>query len=220
MNTAVYKILAHDMCKTIKQEAEITMQSYPLAKVEYNVLEVMGNIPRHLLMPEDSTESAYQNSAAGIGFGQSISQPYIVALMTSLLRPKPSDKVLEIGTGSGYQAAILSKLVAKVYTIEIIPELHNQAKINLMRLGLNNIYCECNDGKDGLLEFAPYDGIIVTAAASELPLELIRQLKTHARLIIPLVEHTGGQNLYIITKLSDTACKKECVLPVRFVTLT
>lgn len=219
MNTPAFNLLALEMCEQIKQEADMTLKSYPAAIIDYDILRVINSIPRHMFIPATNVEDAYFNDPTPIGYGQTISQPYIVALMTSLLNLRSADTVLEIGTGSGYQAAILSRIAKRVYTTEIIPELCKQAKKTLDKLHINNVHCECKDGKQGLPDFSPYDGIMLTASAKELPIEIIRQLKTNAKLVTPLDEPTGEQNLYVFTKLDDGACSKEFILPVRFVPL-
>jgi len=184
------------------------------------VLDVMGRIPRHLFVPEDKQPSAYEDRPLPIGYGQTISQPYIVALMTDLLSVDESDVVLEIGTGSGYQAAVLSPLVKHVYTIEIVPALAVAAEERLKRLGFDNITLRQGDGYYGWQEYAPFDGIIVTAAASHIPPPLIRQLAPSGRMIIPVGGPFFVQQLMMIEKHLDGTVTSRHLLPVQFVPLT
>lgn len=181
---------------------------------EPRVLEVMHRVKRHLFVPLEERAAAYDDRPLPIGYGQTISQPYIVAFMTEAARLTPGDRVLEIGTGSGYQAAVLAELVREVYTIEIVKPLADRARSLLERLGYENIKVKWGDGYQGWKEYAPFDAIIVTAAPEAVPEELIRQLKTGGRMIIPI----GGfyQELYRMTK-TEQGIHKEALLPVRFV---
>lgn len=182
------------------------------------VLKAMAEVPRHEFVPQPLREYAYSDSALPIGFGQTISQPYIVAFMTERLEPKPSDKVLEIGTGSGYQAAVLSKLVAEVYTIEIVEPLGQRAKADLQRLGFGNVRVRIGDGYRGWPEAAPFDAIILTSAVSDVPQPLIGQLKEGGRMIAPLGP-SYYQDLYLLKKQGGKL-ERQAVLPVRFVPMT
>jgi protein-L-isoaspartate(D-aspartate) O-methyltransferase len=181
------------------------------------VLEAMRRVPRHLFVPEAHRGKAYQDHPLPIGQGQTISQPYIVAVMTELLDPQPGDRVLEIGTGSGYQAAVLSRLVAKVYTIEIIPELAEGARIALAAEGHENVEVITGDGYRGLPDRAPFDGIVVTAAPEKVPEPLIEQLAEGGRLVIPV----GGwsQDLRVLER-TEEGIRTRTIFPVRFVPLT
>jgi len=181
------------------------------------VLKAMREVPRHVFVPQEYQRQAYQDSPLPIGHGQTISQPYIVAFMTQLLDPKPGDRVLEIGTGSGYQAAILSPLVKEVYTIEIIEELAETAKKALETHDFDNVHVRAGDGYKGWPEKAPFDSIIVTAAPDDIPQPLIDQLKEGGRMIIPV--GVGVQELVLLTK-EDGKIEKQAVLPVRFVPMT
>lgn len=181
------------------------------------VLKVMERVPRHLFVSEEMRPDAYEDHPLPIGFGQTISQPYIVALMTSLLDLKGSEKILEIGTGCGYQAAILANLAAEVHTIERIKNLADSAGINLASLALTNIHIHVGDGSLGWPEAAPYDGILVTAASPAVPANLIEQLKTGGKLVIPVGER-WRQILELWIKTSQGIEKKE-ILPVVFVPL-
>lgn len=179
------------------------------------VLAVLTKVKRHLFLPENMRSFAYQDSALPIGKNQTISQPYIVGLMTELARIKPQDKILEIGTGSGYQAAVLAELSRAVYSMEIIKELADEARERLLKFGYENIQVKHGDGYGGWPEAAPFDAIIVTAAAPEIPEKLIKQLKTGGRMVIPLGDVI--QELYVITKNADGGIEQELIIPVRFV---
>jgi len=182
------------------------------------VLEAMAAVPRHEFVPEPWRKSAYEDRPLPIGHGQTISQPYVVAFMTEKLAPKSTDRVLEIGTGSGYQAAVLAKLVAEVDTIEIVEPLARQAEADLQRLGFKNVRVRAGDGYKGWPERAPFDAIIVTCAPDHIPEPLVAQLKEGGRMIIP-VGPNGDQQLYLLKK-RDGKVERDSVLPVRFVPMT
>jgi protein-L-isoaspartate(D-aspartate) O-methyltransferase len=182
------------------------------------VLEVMGKVPRHEFVPNDLRGEAYADHPLPIGYGQTISQPYIVAFMTEQLDPKPGDRVLEIGTGSGYQAAVLAALTKDVYTIEIVEPLARRAQTDLSRLGITNVHVRAGDGYKGWPEAAPFDSIIVTCAPEEVPKPLVTQLKEGGRMIIP-VGPLYAQNLYLLRK-QNGQIRQEAVLAVRFVPMT
>jgi protein-L-isoaspartate(D-aspartate) O-methyltransferase len=184
------------------------------------VMAALGSVPREEFVPTAYRHRAYDNTPLPIAAGQTISQPLIVALMTELLDPQPDDVVLEVGTGSGYQAAVLSSLVARVYSIEIVEELARSADAVLHELGYNNVVVRAGDGYAGWPEHAPFDGIIVTAAAEELPPPLLQQLKPGGKLIIPVGETHGYQELLLIEVDSNGEIDRQSVLPVRFVPLT
>ena len=184
------------------------------------VMAALGKVPRHRLVPPDQVAYASENRPLPIGHGQTISQPYIVALMTDLLDPKPGDAVLEIGTGSGYQAAVLAELVAKVYTIEIVEPVGKRAVEALAALGYRNIETRIGDGYNGWPERAPFDGILVTAAAPYVPKPLVDQLKPGGRLVIPVGGQWQVQDLQVIEKKPDGATVTRRTIPVRFVPLT
>lgn len=183
------------------------------------VLQAMRHVPRHLFVPEELLLAAYTDMPLPIGYGQTISQPYIVALMTSLIDPKADDHVLEIGTGSGYQAAILSQLAGKVFSVERIPQLFAQADERLKQLGIDNIELRAGDGHNGWPEHAPYDSIIVTAAAAEIPAALIEQLKPGGKLVIPVRTSESSQSLRLVKKDQVGNIWDESILPVTFVPL-
>lgn len=181
------------------------------------VIEVMKKVPRHLFVPEDIIDEAYDDRALPIGYGQTISQPYIVALMTELLELKGDEKVLEIGTGSGYQAAILAELVKEVYTIERIEPLAEQAKKRFERLGYKNIKLYIKDGTEGLSEEAPFDRIIITAATPDIPQPLVDQLKEEGIIVAPVGERYSQQMLKAIKKAGKL--ERHYLIPVAFVPL-
>jgi len=182
------------------------------------VLNAMGKVPRHEFVPERLRYRAYQDCPLPIGYDQTISQPYVVAFMTEQLEPKPTDHVLEIGTGSGYQAAVLAELVARVYTVEIIEDLARRAAADLKRLGYTNVSVRAGDGYKGWPEAAPFDAIIVTCAPEKVPPPLIKQLKHGGRMIIP-VGPAWDQELVLLRKQGDRL-EQHAVLPVRFVPMT
>ncbi len=182
-----------------------------------DVLRVMRQTPRHLFIPERLRSQAYEDHPVPIGYGQTISQPYIVALMTELLEPHKDAKVLEIGTGSGYQAAVLAPLVRHVYTIEIVRELAESAAALLKRLGYDNVTVRWGDGYQGWPEEAPFDRIIVTAAPPEVPKALLDQLKPGGKLVAPVGSSIFGQDLIVIDKTRDGKIRRRSVLPVVFV---
>jgi protein-L-isoaspartate(D-aspartate) O-methyltransferase len=181
------------------------------------VLQAMRDVPRHRFVPAEQRELAYLDRPLPIGFGQTISQPYIVAAMTELLQPKPTDRVLEIGTGSGYQAAVISRLVAKVYTIEIVPELAERAAKTLAELGYANVAVTAGDGYRGIPGEAPFDGILVTAAPEAIPPPLLEQLAIGGRMVIPVGDFF--QELTLVEK-TQHGVRKRSVFPVRFVPMT
>jgi len=183
------------------------------------VLAAMRSVPRHEFCPPRVRRQAYADHPLPIGEGQTISQPYIVALMTELLEPKPDHKVLEIGTGSGYQAAVLAGLVKTVYTIEIVPALAKRAERDLARLDYTNVKVLCGDGFKGWPEHAPFDGIIVTCAPEQVPKPLLEQLKLGGRLVIPVGPQWEGQWLKVLTKKAQGLESRQ-VIPVRFVPMT
>lgn len=184
---------------------------------EARLVAAFESVPRHLFVPPDYRHLAYADGPLPIGWGQTISQPYIVALMTSLLELRGGERVLEVGTGSGYQAAILSHLAAEVHTMEWVPELGVGAEKMLEGLGLNNVYCHIGDGSLGWPDAAPYDGILVAAAAPDIPQPLLDQLKENAHLVIP-VGGSGYQMMQVWTKRGDHPDCRE-VTPVAFVPL-
>jgi len=202
--------------------ADVRDTSFYLGRDKLNprVLTALGSVPRHKFVPRAQRYRAYRNQPLPIGYSQTISQPYIVAIMTDLLEPAPDHRVLEVGTGSGYQAAVLAKLVKQVYSIEIIEPLGHEAKQRLQALGYSNVTTRVGDGYYGWLEQGPFDSIIVTAAASHVPPPLIAQLKPGGRMMIPVGSRFMTQQLVLITKNTDGSLITRQLLPVRFVPLT
>ena len=193
---------------------------YAPAAISPAVIAAMDRVERHEFVPEALRALAYEDRPLPIGYGQTISQPYIVALMTDLLEPAAGDRVLEIGTGSGYQAAVLAELGLEVYSIEIVPELGDEAAARLDRLGYDKVATRVGDGYDGWPERALFDGLVVTAAAGHVPPPLIEQLKPGGRMVIPVGEPFRVQRLVLITKAADGSLRSRQLLPVRFVPLT
>lgn len=190
------------------------------ARLAREALELLAKVPRHAFVPAAQRRAAYENRPLGIGYGQTISQPYIVALMTSLARPRPGHKVLEIGTGSGYQAAVLAESGAQVYSIEIIEPLGRTAAARLRALGYRNVRTRIADGYYGWKEDAPFDAIVVTAAASAVPPPLIAQLRPGGRMVIPVGSGFLTQTLMLVEKQADGRVRTRQLMPVRFVPLT
>jgi protein-L-isoaspartate(D-aspartate) O-methyltransferase len=189
-------------------------------RISSSVLDVMGEVPRHLFVPDDVKNQAYADMPLPIGYGQTISQPFIVALMTHLIRITPDSQVLEIGTGSGYQAAVLSRLVKGVCTIEIIPALGEAAARRLADLGYNNVRTRIGDGYFGWPECGPFDGVLVTAATGHVPPPLVEQLRPGGRIVIPVGGAFGPQFLTLVEKAADGKITTRQILPVFFVPLT
>jgi len=188
-------------------------------RITPGVLEAMGIVPRHEFVPEGVRRQAYADRPLPIGYGQTISQPFIVALMTDLLQVEPNNVVLEIGTGSGYQAAVLARLAREVHTIEIVPALADAAAQRLQRLGYVNVATRLGDGYYGWQEAAPFDGIIVTAAASQIPPPLIQQLKPGGRMVIPVGAPFALQYLVLVEVDGERKVRTRQLLPVQFVPL-
>lgn len=208
------------LVEQISQDVSDTRAYIGKSTLDDRVMQVMGLVGRHRFVPANLQSQAYENRPLPIGYGQTISQPYIVALMTDLLDPEPGDVVLEIGTGSGYQAAVLSRLVSKVYSIEIIPELAESASARLQRLGFTNVEVKNADGYFGWQEHAPFDAIIVTAASSHIPPPLVAQLKPGGVMIIPVGPAFQVQQLSLLRKTTAGEIHSQQVLPVRFVPFT
>jgi protein-L-isoaspartate(D-aspartate) O-methyltransferase len=200
----------------IRLTAEMTQKE----SLDPRVLEAINTVPRHAFVPEHLQDEAYDNRPLPIGYGQTISQPYIVALMTDLLQPEPGHKVLEIGTGSGYQAAILGQLVKNVYSIEIIEPLGVSSTRLLKSLGYHNIITRIADGYDGWKEYAPFDGIIVTAAISHIPPPLVDQLANGGRMVIPVGTRFQTQYLTLVKKDMQGEISTRSIVPVGFVPFT
>jgi len=204
----------------IEQSVRETAFFIGRSELDARVMQAMAKVPRHEFVPNTLRGVAYKNQPLPIGYGQTISQPYIVALMTELLSVKSTDKALEIGTGSGYQAAILAELADQVFTIEIIEELAKRASIVLGQQGYNNIKTRTGDGYYGWQEHAPFDVIVVTAASGYIPPPLIRQLKPGGRMVIPVGSRFMIQQLVLVEKDDKGKVTTRQILPVRFVPLT
>ena len=190
------------------------------AITDSTVLAAMRAVPRHRFVPPTLRESAYDDRPLPIGHGQTISQPWIVARMTELVRPKPGDTVLEVGTGSGYQAAVLAEVVDHVFTIEIIGELARSARQRLRQLGYDNVTVRHGDGYRGWPEHAPFDAIVVTAAPEQIPEPLVDQLATGGRMVIPVGPQARGQALTVLHRREDGSLERRVVSAVRFVPMT
>ncbi len=182
------------------------------------VLKVMGKVPRHLFVPKDEQDQAYEDHPLPIGYQQTISQPYIVALMTQLAKPRPESRALEVGTGSGYQAAVLGELCKEVYSIEIVAPLAQEATKRLAELGYKNVTVRAGDGYQGWAEKAPFDVILVTAAPDHVPQPLVEQLARGGRLVIPVGKY--AQQLIVLEKQRDGTVTRQAVAPVVFVPMT
>jgi protein-L-isoaspartate(D-aspartate) O-methyltransferase len=216
----VFQRQRHELVNIIKADVEMTRDFLDQGLLDERVLNAIGKVPRHEFVPADQRPYAYENRPLSIGYGQTISQPYIVAVMTDLLKPKKTDRSLEVGTGSGYQAAILAELVDSVYTIEIVKELGEKAADNLNKSGYNTVHTRIGDGYYGWETGAPFDAIIVTAVASHIPPPLIKQLKPGGRMVIPVGDQFMMQYLVLVTKDVDNKITTRQILPVRFVPLT
>lgn len=197
-----------------KRQAMVDQQIVARGVADPDVIRAMRDVPRHVFVPSAGVGHAYEDYPLPIGYGQTISQPYTVAYMTEAAQLKQSDRVLEIGTGSGYQAAILAEIVKEVYSIEIVPELAERAQKTLKSLGYANIRVKHGDGYQGWAEHAPFDAIIVTAAPEKIPERLVEQLNVGGRMVVPI--GSFDQELYLITKTNE-GIKTKTLLPVRFV---
>jgi protein-L-isoaspartate(D-aspartate) O-methyltransferase len=204
----------------IRDEVWDTRQLTGRHALERRVVEALRQVPRHEFVPNELQAGAYANRPLPIGHGQTISQPYIVALMTDLIQPEPDHTVLEIGTGSGYQAAVLSQLVKQVYSMEIVEELATEAGERLQRMGYDNVEVRHGNGRLGWPEHAPYDAVLVAAAARWIPQALIDQLRPGGTLVIPVGPWHAAQELIVVKKQQDGRVEQRRVLPVAFVPLT
>jgi protein-L-isoaspartate(D-aspartate) O-methyltransferase len=215
-----YAQARQQLIQEITQDVQDTSLYLDKEILDPRVMAAMAKVPRHEFVPAGQRDHAYENRPLPIGYGQTISQPYIVALMSDLIKPQPGDRVLELGTGSGYQAAILAELVAQVYSIEIIEELGKEAGERLSRLGYDNVTLRIGDGYYGWEEHAPFDAIVVTAAASHVPPPLVAQLKPGGRMVIPVGSRFLTQQLVLVEKQADGQLLTRQILPVKFVPLT
>ncbi|MGD8978058.1 MAG: protein-L-isoaspartate(D-aspartate) O-methyltransferase [Gammaproteobacteria bacterium] len=204
----------------IEADVRFTSRALGTDRLGPRVREAMATVPRHEFVPADVRRYAYANRPLPIGHGQTISQPYIVAIMTDLIEPEAGDVVLEVGTGSGYQAAVLARVVGKVCSIEIIPALARRARRDLNRLGFGNVETRTGDGYYGWPDCGPFDAIVVTAGAPHVPPPLIEQLKPGGRMIIPVGSRFMTQQLLLVEKSTEGEVTTRHVLPVRFVPLT
>jgi len=209
-----------NMVKEIKADVIRTRVCIGKSKLDDKVMRVIEEIEREKFISEELRALAYENHPLTIGYGQTISQPYIVALMTDMIQLQPDSIVLEIGTGSGYQAAVLASLVKKVYSLEIIEALADQARSRLRELGYKNIEIRSGDGYHGWAEHAPFDAIIVTAASEQIPPPLVEQLKPGGKLIIPVGQQYQTQHLVLVEKDLNGTTNTRQILPVSFVPLT
>ena len=207
------------MMADIESEVHYTRSMIGKDALDPRVMQVMAKVPRDKFVPPEMQAAAFDNGPLPIGHGQTISQPYIVALMTDLVQPQPEHVILEVGTGSGYQTAILSELCRKVYSVEVVPALSETAAALLNRLGYHNVETRIGNGYQGWPEHAPYDGIIVTAAASHIPQPLIDQLKPGGRLVIPVGLPYSYQELMLVSKDTQGDIHSRSVLGVAFVPL-
>lgn len=216
------ELLAGHAAMMLDIEYEVASTRHEIGKdaLDKRVMAAMAKVPREQFVPEEEQSSAFRNGPVPIGHGQTLSQPYIVALMTDLLDVRPESAILEIGTGSGYQAAVLAELVRQVYSVEIVKPLAEGASERLERLGYVNVEILQGDGYHGWPEHAPYDGIVVTAAAPEVPPALVEQLKPGARLVIPVGKPWNVQLLKVIEKRADGSVDSRNILAVAFVPLT
>jgi len=215
----MYSLAQVEMLRTIEQETAVTRLLTGRHAISSAVMAAMARVPRADFVPAELRRQAYGNYPLPIGCGQTISQPFIVALMTDLLDPSPAHTVLEVGTGSGYQAAILSLLVERIYSVELVPELAASARQLLTTLGYRNVTVRNGDGYAGWTEHAPFDGIIVTAAATEIPEPLVSQLRPGGRMVIPVGPPFGHQELLLVAKDPVGEVKVKEVLGVAFVPL-
>jgi protein-L-isoaspartate(D-aspartate) O-methyltransferase len=208
------------LLEQIESEVRMTAGELGVRKLDPRVAEALRQVPRECFVPRLERSLAYLNHPLPIGHGQTISQPYIVAIMSQLLEVGPGGRVFELGTGSGYQAAVLAAMGIDVYSVEIVPELAKQAAETLSELGIAGVQVRVGDGWFGWPEAAPFDGILVTAAAPHLPEQLISQLKPSGRLVIPIGHIESIQQLALFVKEKDGGLRRRDLLPVRFVPVT
>ena len=214
-----YESQRHAMIDELREESRLA-EEYGAPPISERTLVALGQVPRHEFVPDEQKRYAYENRPLSIGAGQTISQPYIVALMTDLAEVTKNDAVLEIGTGSGYQAAVLAELAGRIYTIEIVEALGRRAAIDLDRLGYNNVAARIGDGYAGWPDEAPFDAILVTAAPEEIPEPLVEQLAIGGRMVIPVGAENEVQTLQVLTKQEDGQVIVSNVIAVRFVPFT
>ena len=212
--------MQEDMIRTIAQHVRDTAAEIGREELSPRLIAALRKVPRDRFVPQGEERFAFSDSPLPIGHGQTISQPFIVALMTELIDPQPGHRVLEVGSGSGYQAAILGELVSEVYGIEIVPALARRAADVLRELGYANVTVKAGDGWHGWPEHAPYDGIVVTAAGVGVPEPLKQQLRIGGKLVLPVEDEAGWQNLDVIERTGEKSFRTRHIIPVRFVPLT
>ena len=215
-----FSLMRKEMVREVQEDMRRSARFTGIERLSPAVEQALSNVERHRFVPDAVPNNAYVNAPLPIGEGQTISQPFIVGLMTELLGVNSSSKVLELGTGSGYQAAVLAELVNEVYTVEIVAELGRRAERTLVGLGYDNVYVRIGDGTKGWPEEAPFDGIIVTAAGLDIPDELLSQLKTGGKLVMPVGSQFEVQQLIVATMKPDGTVSKRQTIPVRFVPIT
>lgn len=220
VSAADYTAQRQAMIKAIQEDVVATSRYVGKQQFNADVMSAMASVPRHEFVPDKEKPYAYENRPLPIGYGQTISQPYIVALMTDLLNLSPDKNVLEVGTGSGYQAAVLSKLTQQVFTVEIIEPLAHRAIETFRRLHLDNIQVRIGDGYYGWQKYAPFDAIVVTAASDHVPPPLVQQLKKGGRMVIPVGSRFFVQQLVLVNKDDEGKITTRQILPVQFVPLT
>jgi protein-L-isoaspartate(D-aspartate) O-methyltransferase len=208
------------MIEAISRDARQTASLTGRSTISLKVLDAIRRVPRDAFVPRVAEPYAFENTPLAIGYGQTISQPFIVALMTDLLAPQPAQRILEIGTGSGFQAAVLAELGCDVYSIEIVPQLADAGALRLAHLGYDRVHVKAGDGWEGWPEAAPFDGIMLTAVGETVPPRLIEQLAPGGRMVLPLGPQFGAQSLVVIEKGLEGALTRHDVLPVQFVPLT
>jgi len=208
------------LIREIERDVRETAEHLSRRELDERVMAALGSVPREEFVRPDDRDLAYENRPLPIGYGQTISQPYIVAVMTDLVAPAAGCRALEVGTGSGYQAAVLSRLCEKVYTIEIVEPLARQARDRLARLHYDNVELRIGDGYYGWPEAAPFDVIVVTAVASHIPPPLLKQLKPGGHMVLPVGTRFTTQQLVLVSKLPDGRITTRQLLPVAFVPLT
>ncbi|MEE8535122.1 MAG: protein-L-isoaspartate(D-aspartate) O-methyltransferase [Kiloniellales bacterium] len=205
-----------DMVMMVQIEVMLSSEVTGLDEIDPRILKAMTDVPRHAFVPEELRPYAYGNHPLPLGHGQNLAAPFLVALMTQLARPEPDDVVLETGTGAGYHAAVLSLLVAEVYSVEVVEPLAEAAAVTLRRLGYDRVQAKTGDGYYGWRSRAPFDAIIVKEAVDHVPVPLLDQLKPGGRLVIPLGSELGPQYLTVVEKAADGSLSRRRVLPVRF----
>lgn len=208
------------LVEQIETEVRLTANELGFSRLDPSVSEALLEVPRHAFVPPPERRLAYRNHPLPIGSGQTISQPYIVAIMSQLLDVGPGDRVFELGTGSGYQAAVLAAMGVEVYSVEIVPELAQRAMAALAELGIDGVHVRVGDGWHGWPEAAPFDAILLTAASPEVPDALLEQLRPGGRLLMPVGEPQEVQHLMLFTRAPDGTLSRRTVLPVRFVPVT